>query len=104
VTRAASASSPTDSGAANAGDLNRLASLMRRKDKSPAPSSDASIQSPRADAFAARAAESGAKIEEDRSEEAKKDGLDLFDLVEPGDTEAVSMAVSAHEALQKAQG
>jgi uncharacterized membrane-anchored protein len=104
VTRQASASSLTDSVSANAGDLNRLASLMRRKDKLSAPSSHASGQSPRADAFAARAAESGAQIEQDRSEEAKKGGLDLFDLVEPGDAEAVSMAVSAHEALQKAQG
>ncbi len=80
---------------ANAGDLNRLASLMRKKDKLLAPSSDASR-------VAASSRNSSVKVEEGL-EEVKRGGLDPFDLVEPGDAEAVSLAASKREALQKAQ-
>ncbi len=86
-----------ESVAAPAGDLNRLASLMRKKDKvlTPARGGSEGAGSPR---------EASVKPEEAPVEEAKRDGVDLFDLVEPGDAEAVSMAVSKREALHKAQG
>ena len=83
--------------AANAGDLNRLASLMRKKDKVLALSSGAS-------GGEGSPLESTAEAEAAPVEEAKRGAFDLFDLVEPGDAEAVSMAVSKREALQKAQG
>ena len=101
---AAPQTSAMDSVAAKADDLNRLASLMRRKDKLSAPSEDASARSPRPNVLAARSAEPSVKVEEDKSGATKKGALDLFDLVEPGDAQAVSMAAAAHEALQRAQG
>ena len=70
---------------------------MRKKDKvlTPAIRDSEGAGSPR---------ESSVKSEKARVEEEKRGVVDLFDLVEPGDAEAVSMAVSKREALHKAQG
>jgi uncharacterized membrane-anchored protein len=83
--------------AANAGDLTRFATLMRRKDKVPTPESGFGEG-------AGSSRESRVKPEEAPVEAEKRGAVDLFDLVEPGDREAVSMAVSKREALHKAQG
>ena len=87
----------TESVAANAGDLNRLASLMRKKDKALARAGSAG-------GGAGGPPSPSVKAEQIPVEGAKRGSVDLFDLVEPGDAEAVSLAVSKREALQKAQG
>ncbi len=90
--------------AKSAENLNRLASLMRKKTEESMPTADAS-RLPRSRSIAAlNSAVSNGKVKEDNSAEATSPSFDLFDLVEPGDAEAVSMAVSAHEAVQKAHG
>lgn len=59
---------------------------------------------PRARSAGAPNAAASTKIEDPTGVDAGPAALALFDLVEPGDAEAVSMAVSAHEAVQKAHG
>ena len=90
--------------ATNAGSLNVLASVMRKKAEGVTPRNDSSEPSLGASVSAESKAASNPKAEEHVSTETRTAVFDLFDLVEPGDAEAVSMAVSAHEALQKAHG
>ncbi len=92
-----------DAIATNAGNLNRLASVMRSKAETVTSKPGAS-EPPRARSAGAPNAAASTKIEDPTGVDAGPAALALFDLVEPGDAEAVSMAVSAHEAVQKAHG
>ncbi len=90
--------------AKSAENLNRLASLMREKTEESMPSADATGLPRSQNVPALSFAGTNASAKEDKSAEATSPGLDLFDLVEPGDADAVSMAVFAREAVQKAHG
>src|SRR5208283_4972887 len=90
--------------AKSAENLNRLASLMRKKTEESMPSADATGLPRSQNVSAPSLAGTTASAKEDKSAEATSPGFDLFDLVEPGDADAVSMAVFAREAVQKAHG
>jgi hypothetical protein len=85
----------------SAENLNRLASLMRKKTEDSIPSADVSRLPRSRSVPAPRLPASDANVKEEKSAEGMSPS---FDLVEPGDAEAVSMAVTAHEAAQQAHG
>jgi uncharacterized membrane-anchored protein len=85
----------------SAKNLNRLASLMRKKTEDSIPSADVSRLPRSRSVPAPRLPASDANVKEEKSAEGMSPS---FDLVEPGDAEAVSMAVTAHEAVQQAHG